>query len=138
MLRDVGMIHGNVTADDVVMRRKARLTQGLHTHTYTHTQTHTHRQTHTHTDRHIHTETDIYTHTDRHIHTQTDTPSHRQTHTHTLTHTHTDRHIQVYNKSTGQCSSGGATPGHARSNDLVGRSTTLALPCLALHIALLR
>jgi len=33
--------------------------------------------------------------------------------------------------------SGGATPGRARSNDLAGRSTALALPCLELHIALL-
>ena len=39
-------------------------------------------------------------------------------------------------------SSGGATPGRPRSNDLDGRSTALAQalapPCLALHIALLR
>jgi len=38
--------------------------------------------------------------------------------------------------------SGGATPGHARSNDLGERSTVLAQalapPCLALRIALLR
>ena len=38
--------------------------------------------------------------------------------------------------------SGGATPGRARSNDLAGRSTSLAQarapPCLALPIALLR
>ena len=37
--------------------------------------------------------------------------------------------------------SGGATPGCARSNDLTGRSTALAqalaLPCLALRMALL-
>jgi len=37
--------------------------------------------------------------------------------------------------------SGGATPGRATSNDLTGRSTALAqalaLPCLALRLALL-
>jgi len=32
----------------------------------------------------------------------------------------------------------GATPVHTRSNNLAGRSISLALPCLALHIALLR
>jgi len=31
--------------------------------------------------------------------------------------------------------SGGATPGRARSNDLAGRSTTLAPPCLPLYFA---
>jgi len=34
-------------------------------------------------------------------------------------------------------SSGSATPGHARSNDLAGRSTALALPCLLLCFATL-
>jgi len=34
--------------------------------------------------------------------------------------------------------SGGATPGHARSNDLAGRSIGLAPLCLALKNALLR
>jgi len=38
--------------------------------------------------------------------------------------------------------SGGATPGHAMSNDLAGRSIALAqavaLPCLALCIAMFR
>jgi len=34
--------------------------------------------------------------------------------------------------------SGGATPGHAGSNDLAGRSTALSPPCPALRIALLR
>jgi len=35
------MIHGDVAADNVVMRRKARLTQRLRTDTCKHTDTHT-------------------------------------------------------------------------------------------------
>jgi len=45
---------------------------------------------------------------------------------------------EIKKRNTSENSSGGATPGRARSNDLAGRSTALAPPCLALRIALLR
>jgi len=47
------MIHGDVSADNVVMWRKARLTQSLRTDTCKHTDTHTSKHTNKCTIRHV-------------------------------------------------------------------------------------